>query len=131
MAKKPETDVAGISEADLAKMQAMVAELEAAKAKIAELEAEKAEEAEPEKTAEEAAEDAYWNELVPFEALFDGDKYKDDIIVSVNGKRYQIKRGVKVMIPRNVFNVLMRSQQQDMKTAAMMAAAEREAVRIG
>ena len=131
MAKKPETEVAGISEADLAKMQAMVAELEAAKAKIAELEAEKAEKAEPEKTAEETADDAYWNELVPFEAFYDGDKYKDDIIVSVNGKRFQIKRGVKVMIPRNVFNVLMRSQQQDMKTAAMMAAKEQEAVRIG
>ncbi|MBR7114303.1 MAG: hypothetical protein IKC76_07335 [Firmicutes bacterium] len=69
--------------------------------------------------------------MVPFEAFYDGDKYKDDIIVSVNGKRFQIKRGVKVMIPRNVFNVLMRSQQQDMKTAAMMAAKEQEAVRIG
>ena len=42
------------------------------------------------------------NELVPFFAFRDNDKYKDDIFVGWNGKGYQIQRGKQVMIPRGV-----------------------------
>ena len=64
---------------------------------------------------------AYMNERVPFYAFRDNDKYKDDIVVGVNGKMYRIKRGVQVMIPRNVYLVLKRSMNQDAKTADMIA----------
>ena len=36
---------------------------------------------------------------------------KDDVYVSVNGKRYQIKRGVYVEVPWNVAKVLERSEK--------------------
>jgi hypothetical protein len=40
------------------------------------------------------------NEKVPYYAFKDNDKYKDDIVVGVNGKTFIIQRGVQVMIPR-------------------------------
>jgi hypothetical protein len=36
---------------------------------------------------------------------------KEDVYVSVNGKRYQIKRGVAVDVPWNVAKVLERSER--------------------
>lgn len=59
-------------------------------------------------------------ELVPYTAFKDDDKYKDDIYVAVNGRRFQIKRGEEVMIPRYVYNVLIQSQQQDKSTFKYM-----------
>lgn len=59
-------------------------------------------------------------ELVPYTAFKDDDKYKDDIFVAVNGRRFQIKRGEQVMIPRYVYNVLMQSQEQDKATYKYM-----------
>ena len=59
-------------------------------------------------------------ELVPFTAFKDDDKYKDDIYVAVNGRRFQIKRGERVMIPRYVHNVLIQSQEQDKSTFTLM-----------
>ena len=58
--------------------------------------------------------------LVPFRAFKDDGRYKDDIFVSVNGKRYQIKRGVEVMIPESVYEVLMNSQVQDQAAFSLM-----------
>lgn len=66
------------------------------------------------------------NELIEFEAFYDDDRYKDDIFVAVNGRRYQIKRGVKVKIPRFVYEVIMNSIEQDKATADLM---ERESRR--
>lgn len=60
------------------------------------------------------------DDLVEFEAFYDGDKYKDDIFVCINGKPMQIKRGVKVMIPRAVAKVLTQSIESDKQTARMM-----------
>jgi hypothetical protein len=60
------------------------------------------------------------HELVPFTAFKDDGKYKDDIFVSVNGRRWQIKRGVEVKIPRYVYNYLMRSQAQNNVTYKFM-----------
>ena len=65
---------------------------------------------------------AQLKELVPFYAFKDNDKYKDDITVGVNGRMFRIKRGEQVMIPRYVYNVLMRSMNQDAKTADLMDA---------
>lgn len=60
------------------------------------------------------------NELVEFEAFYDGENYKDDIFVAVNGRRWQIKRGVPVKIPRYVYEVIKNSAEQDRATAELM-----------
>jgi hypothetical protein len=43
--------------------------------------------------------------------------HKDDVFVSVNGKRYLVKRGVNVMVPRFVFEALRESGEQDIVAA--------------
>lgn len=60
---------------------------------------------------------AYWEEKVPYEAFYDGDRYKDDISVMVNGKRFLIQRGKTVMVPRYVVHVL-ENQAKQMKYSA-------------
>lgn len=65
-----------------------------------------------EKTEEQKKQEEWLNELVPFKAFKDGDKYKGDIFVSHNETTYQIKRGVEVMIPRKVYLILERSERQ-------------------
>ena len=57
------------------------------------------------------------DELVKYRAFKDNDKYKDDITVIVNGKPWRIQRGVDVEIPRYVHNVIMQSEEQDLKAA--------------
>lgn len=57
---------------------------------------------------------------VKFTAFKDDDKYKDDIFVAVNGKRYQIKRGVEVEVPESVYKVLMNSSAQDQAAYRLM-----------
>lgn len=57
---------------------------------------------------------------VKIELFKDGDKYKDDVFVSINGKPIQIKRGVEVEIPKAYADVLKQSQQQVIKTAELM-----------
>lgn len=54
----------------------------------------------------------YWNEKVEYEAFYDGNEYADDISVMVNGKRFLIQRGKKVMIPRYVVHVLENQAKQ-------------------
>ena len=66
------------------------------------------------------------NELVPFFAFRANDKYKDDIFVGWNGKGYQIQRGKQVMIPRGVYNILIRSMRQDERTSELMASQARQ-----
>lgn len=56
-------------------------------------------------------------ELVEIRLFKDGDKYKDDVIVAVNGKIWQIQRGVKVKVPKCVAEVLENSENQDASTA--------------
>ena len=77
----------------------------------------KAEVKEAEEVKQNIDSDAYLKERVPFYAFKDNGKYKDDIVVGVNGRLFRIKRGETVMIPRYVYNVLMNSMQQDAKTA--------------
>lgn len=54
----------------------------------------------------------YLNEEVPFKAFKDDDKYKDDIVVGINGKNWQIKRGITVMIPRFVYDTIDNAERQ-------------------
>jgi len=62
------------------------------------------------------------NEVVPFFAFRDDDKYKDDIIVGINGKNWQIQRGKQVMIPRYVHNAIMDADRQ--RTEAAMTSSK-------
>jgi len=68
--------------------------------------------------------DEYMNERVPFMAFKDNDKYKDDLIVIVNGKTWQIQRGVTVMIPRFVYLAIEQAERQ--RAAAAMHSQELE-----
>ena len=54
----------------------------------------------------------------------DNERYKDDVTVNVNGKAFQIKRGVEVEIPYYVWLVLKSSMDQDANTANMIQAEE-------
>ena len=51
-------------------------------------------------------------ELVEVELFLDGDKYKDDVFVGVNGRTWVIKRGVPVKVPRYVKEVLDSAMKQ-------------------
>lgn len=70
--------------------------------------------------------DDWLNERVPFYAFKDNDKYKDDIVVGVNGKNFIIQRGVEVMIPRYVKMLLDESTAQDVHAANVMAGFEEQ-----
>lgn len=65
------------------------------------------------------AEEKKTSDLVEYEAFYDGDKYKDDIFVCVNGRTMQIKRGEKVKIPPAFAEVLEHSTLADRQTARM------------
>ena len=59
-------------------------------------------------------------ELVTIRLFKDNERYRDDVFVSVNGRTFQIKRGMEVQVPRYVQEVLENSMNQDMVAAAMM-----------
>lgn len=68
---------------------------------------------------------AYWEEKIPYKIPFDRND-NSDVFVAVNGKSFQIQRGVDVMIPRNVVAVLEQSAEQDLATWRATQAAEKE-----
>ncbi len=57
----------------------------------------------------------------------DNDRYKSDVFVSVNGRNYQIRRGVEMEVPAEVAEVLEHSQTQDEITARRMEQASERA----
>lgn len=59
-------------------------------------------------------------DLVAVRLFKDGDRYKDDVFVAVNGRAYQIQRGVTVKVPRYVADVLEQSMDQDNATANLI-----------
>lgn len=69
----------------------------------------------------------WYEEKIPVKLFKDNGKYKDDVFVAVNGKGWQIQRGVTVMIPRYVAQVLEQSMAQDQEAAELM---EQEAGRF-
>ena len=66
-------------------------------------------------------------ELVSVKLFKDNDRYKGDVFVAVNGRRFQIKRGVEVKLPKYVAEVLAQSAEQDQNTAQLI---ERESSRF-
>ncbi len=51
-------------------------------------------------------------DLVAVHLFKDGDRYADDVFVSVNGNNFQIKRGETVMVPLYIKNELDRAEAQ-------------------
>lgn len=70
----------------------------------------------------------YNEERITIKLFKDGDKYNDDLFVSVNGQAFNIPRGVPVNIPRKIAATLEQSDLQDVKTAQYMDAKENEFV---
>ena len=69
---------------------------------------------------EKAMESKNMQEKVPVKLFVDNDKYKEDVVVCVNGRAYVIKRGVEVLVPRFVKEVIDNSMSQDGNTARML-----------
>lgn len=65
-------------------------------------------------------------ERVTIELFKDSDKYRDDLVVGVNGKYYQIQRGIPVSVPRSVAEVIANSKAQDSAAADYSKAKEQE-----
>ena len=82
--------------------------------------------AETEEVKTEEYSKEWLNEKVPVRLFKDGDKYKDDVFVCVNGHSILIQRGKEVEIPRKFALVLEQSMAQDTKTADMIDAKSSE-----
>ena len=65
-------------------------------------------------------------EKIPFQAFKDADRYKDDIVVKLNGERWQIPRGKLHMIPRKVYLVLSDAERQNNLAADVQSDYENE-----
>lgn len=52
--------------------------------------------------------------MVEVNLFLDNGKYRDDVYVMLNGKRYNIPRGKAVMVPEGVKEILENSHKQDM-----------------
>lgn len=75
---------------------------------------------EQEKRQKDADFEAYMNELVPVYLFKDNNKYRDDVMVAVNGETILIQRGKHVMIRRKFAHALENSQMQDAFAAEHM-----------
>lgn len=76
--------------------------------------------AELERKAQQDAETARMSELVPVKLFKDSKDYKDDLFVGWNGTGYRIKRGIPVMVPRAVADIIEQQLNQDNATAQLI-----------
>ena len=58
--------------------------------------------------------------MVKLKLFKDNGQYKDDVFVAVNGRTFQIVRGVEVEVTACVAEVLEHSEAQDRRTAELM-----------
>ena len=91
-----------------------------AKAEDTKLEEVKTEELKPENTLSEEK-----PEKVIVRLFKDNERYKDDVIVGLNGRLYQIQRGIDVEVPAGVAEILNNSMKQDTDTANYLAGLEK------
>jgi hypothetical protein len=66
------------------------------------------------------------DEMVEIELFYDGERYKDDVFVQVNGKSVLIKRGEKVKVTKAVAEVIKNSLQQKAQAAELMSKLQRD-----
>ena len=91
-----------------------------AKAEDTKLEEVKTEELKPENTLSEEK-----PEKVIVRLFKDNERDKDDVIVGLNGRLYQIQRGIDVEVPAGVAEILNNSMKQDTDTANYLAGLEK------
>ena len=96
--------------------------LEMAKAEAAKIVAQAKESVgmDPQLDEKRKAELARGEEYVEVKLFKDNGQYKDDVFVAVNGRAFQIMRGVEVEVPDYVEEVLKHSEEQDARTAEMI-----------
>lgn len=58
--------------------------------------------------------------MVKIRLFKDNRSYNDDVIVGVNGRMFQIQRGVDVEVPECVAEVLRNSEKQDQHAITLM-----------
>ncbi len=63
-------------------------------------------------------------DMVPIRLFYDGKEYKNRLTVRVNERRFSIKRGVDVMVPRFVKYVIEQSAKMDAIAQQNILAAE-------
>ena len=73
------------------------------------------------KEATEVKEPAKGRLMTKIKLFKDSGKYKDDVIVGLNGKFWQIQRGVEVEVPDDVAEIIIQSMKQDDETANLIA----------
>lgn len=81
---------------------------------------EEKQEAQKTSLARKVEDDKKLNEKVKIKLFKDGEKYKDDVFVCINGRAIRIKRGVEVEIPRAYAEVLDQAMIQSIKTAELI-----------
>ncbi len=59
----------------------------------------------------------YLEERVPVMLYKDGEKYKDDVVLAINGEKIQIQRGITVYIKRKFMSLLENQYRQQMVAA--------------
>lgn len=68
--------------------------------------------------------EASYPKTVKLRLFRDGNRYRDDVLVNVNGRRFLIRRGAEVEIPYAHYLCLMEQAQQDEHVAALVAGLE-------
>ena len=96
---------------DLKEIKKMLAELTAANEELRK-ENEKLKADAPKKSQTDIEAKEWLEEEVPLYLFKDTGKYKGDVVVPFNGKNWVIQRGVEVMVPRYIYNVVRQSQAQ-------------------
>lgn len=67
-----------------------------------------------------------WEDKVRIHLFKDDGKYNGDMFVAVNGRSFQIQRGIDVDVPRCVAEVIEQSEKQDHAASMLMEKLERE-----
>lgn len=65
--------------------------------------------------------------MVKIHLFKDNKAYTEDVFVGVNGKTYQIRRGVDVEVPESVAEVLKNSENQTAEAIRIMDELQRDA----
>lgn len=66
------------------------------------------------------AEAAKKEKMVKIRLFKDSNKYKNDLFVGVNGRTFQIKRGVEMEVPESVALVIEDAQAQEIEAMRVM-----------
>jgi hypothetical protein len=64
--------------------------------------------------------------MVEIELFYDGERYKDDVPVILNGKAFLIKRGERVKVPEAYAEIIRNSLKQNALAADMMNKLQRD-----